>query len=116
LSQAFRSAYLHAPGVPWFGLYQYALIIATGAVLIHTCSELIDRRPGVGQIITRLGALVIGASLAVLAVGITWTTVSISALGTATAAFVAHALICQADGRRISRLRGLIYGLVFVGG
>ncbi len=116
LSLLFRGAYQQAPGVPWFGLFQYALIVTTGAVLIHTCTELIERRPGVGQIVTSLGALVIGASHAILVIGITWTTVSISALGTASAAFVAHALLCEATGRRMSPVRALIYGLLFVSG
>jgi hypothetical protein len=116
LSRGFGFAYQEAPGVPWYGLYQYALIVATGAVLIHTCTELIDQRPGAGQIATWVGAVVIGASHAILVIGITWTTVSISALGTAAAAFVAHAQICQADDRPVSRLRAVVYGLVFVSG
>ncbi len=116
LARGFGLAYLRAPDVPWYGLYQYAVIIATGAVLIHTCMELVDRRPGVGRIATLLGALVLIASHAILVVGITWTTVSISAIGTATAAFIAHLQICQAAGTRVSRLRALVYALLFVSG
>ncbi len=116
LSQGFGFAYQQAPGVPWYGLYQYIVIIATGAVLIHTCTELVDRRPGIGRTVTWVGAAVIAASHTILVSGITWTTVSISALGTAVAAFVAHALVCQAEGTRMSRLRALLYGLLFVSG
>ncbi len=116
LVRAFGFAYQEARGVPWFGLYQYAVIVATGAVLIHTCTELVDQRPGLGRVATLLGAMVLGASHAILAIGITWTTVSISALGTAAAAFVAHAQLCQAAGTAVSRLRALIYGLLFVSG
>jgi len=116
LVRGFGFAYQQAPRVPWFGLYQYAVIIATGAVLIHTCVELVDQRPGLGRVATLLGAMVLGASHAILAIGITWTTVSISALGTAAAAFVAHAQRCQASGVPVSRLRALIYGLLFVSG
>src|SRR3954463_12673083 len=78
LVRALGFAYEQAPRVPWYGLYQYVVIIATGAVLIHTCAELIDQRPGIGRIATLLGALVISASHAILAIGVTWTTVSIS--------------------------------------
>jgi len=116
LVRAFGFAYQEAPGVPWFGLYQYAVIVATGAVLIHTCTELVDQRPGLGRVATLLGAMVLGASHAILAIGITWTTVSISALGTAAAAFVAHAQLCQAAETPVSRLRALVYGLLFVSG
>lgn len=116
LSLGFRSAYHHAPGVPWWGLYQYALIIAIGAVLFHTLTEVIDRRPGLGHAATLIGALVLGASHAILVVGITWTTVSISALGTAAAAFVAHAQLCHAEGKPMSRARALIYGLIAAAG
>jgi hypothetical protein len=116
LAAGFRAGYQYAPSVPWWGLYQYALIWLTGAVLLHSLLELIDPRPGLGQVATRLGGLVLGASHAILVIGITWTSVSISALGTGAAAFVAHALHCQATGRPISRRRGLIYGLVAVSG
>jgi hypothetical protein len=108
--------YRLAPDVPWFGLYLYALIVATGTVLIHTCVELVDTRPGYGQVATRLGALVLAASHAVLAVGVTWTTVSIAASCAAATAFVAHLHICEATGRRASRLRALAYGLLLVAG
>jgi hypothetical protein len=59
---------------------------------------------------------VLGASHSILAIGITWTTVSISALGTAAGAFVAHAQLCQAAQRPMSRLRSLVLGLVFASG
>src|SRR4029079_10335977 len=49
LARALSAAYQQAPGVPWYGLYQYALIVATGAVLFHTCMELVDLRPGPGR-------------------------------------------------------------------
>lgn len=116
LARALGGVYQQAPGVPWYGLYQYAIIIATGAVLIHTCLELVDPRPGLGRVATLLGAMVLGASHAILAIGITWTTVSIAALGTAVAAFVAHVQRCQAAGRPVSRRRALIYGLLLVSG
>jgi hypothetical protein len=116
LVRVFGFAYKEAPGVPWYGLYQYGVIVATGAVLIHTCIELVDHRPGPGRVATLLGAMVIGASNAILAVGITWTTVSISALGTAVAAFVAHAKICQAGRKPVSWPRTLAYGLLLVSG
>src|SRR5215813_1166191 len=61
LAQALGRAYQAAPEVPWYGLYLYAVIIATGAVLIHTCSELVDLRPGVGRVATSVGAIMIGA-------------------------------------------------------
>src|SRR5262249_41641824 len=101
LVSALSFGYRVASGVPWYGLYQYFTIVRTGAVLIHTCLELADPRPGDGQIVTRLGALAIVASHAILAVTLTWTTVSISALGTAVVAFVVHAQRCEATGQRI---------------
>ncbi len=116
LNQGLVQLYQVSPDVPWYGLYLYALIIASGAVLIHSCIELVDRRPGFGQIATRIGAIMIVASHIILAIGVTWTTVSISALGTALVAFVAHLQSCQATRTPASRLRGLIYGLLFVVG
>lgn len=116
LNQALVSSYQMAPDVPWYGLYLYALIIASGAVLIHTCIELIDHRPGLGRVATWLGASMQIASHIILAIGVTWTTVSISALGTATVAFVAHLQSCQATGTKASRLRAVILGLLFVAG
>ncbi len=116
LNRVLVSAYQLAPDLPWYGLYLYGLIIATGAVLIHTCMELIDSRHGLGSIATRIGAVMIVASHIILAVGVTWTTVSISALGTAMVAFVAHLQTCQSTGTRASPLRALIYGLVFAAG
>jgi hypothetical protein len=116
LVRALSAAYRLAPGVPWYGLYQYALIVAIGAVLIHTCTELVDPRPGPARSITVFGRLVLGAGHAIIAVGITWTSVSISAPGTALAAFVAHAQICEATGKPMSWLRSLIYGLLFAAG
>src|SRR5262245_17323261 len=108
--------YRLAPDVPWFGLYLYALIVVTGTVIIHTCIELLDARPGYGQVATRLGVLVLGASHAALGVGVTWTTVSIAASCAAATAFVAHLQLCEATGRRASRLRALAYGLLLVAG
>lgn len=116
LSRTLGLAYAQAPSLPWWGLYLYGLIVVTGAVLFHTCAELIERRPGLERKATWLGAVVIGASHAILVVGITWTTVSIAALGTALAAFVAHAQLCQAAGRPMSWPRALIYGVLFVNG
>ena len=116
LVRALGWAYQEAPRVPWYGLYQYAVITVTGAVLIHTCTELVDPRPGLGRVATLLGALVLGASQAILVIGITWTTVSISAVGTGVAAFAAHALRCQASGTRVSGSRALGYGLLIVSG
>ncbi len=102
--------------LPWYGLFLYALIVATGAVLIHSCLELIDQRPGFGRVATLLGAMVLAASHAILAIGVTWTTVSISAMGTALVAFVAHLETCRATGARVSIVRAVIYGLLFVAG
>lgn len=116
LGRAFGLAYQSAPDVPWYGLYQYLIIIATGSVLIHTCIELIDTRPGTGHTATVMGAIVIGASHAILAVGITWTTVSISAIGTGGAAFLAHLLQAQATRTKVSNRRAVIYGLLLVSG
>lgn len=116
LVRAFCWAYQVASGVPWFGLYQYLLIFVTGVVLVHTCLELVDTRPGFGHAVTVAGAMVFVASHAILVVGITWTTVSISALGTSLAAFVAHVQRCEADRTPISVLRSAIYGLLFVCG
>jgi len=116
LNQALVSGYQVAPDVPWYGLYLYALIIATGAVLIHSCIELVDRRGEYARISTSLGALLLVASHIILAIGVTWTTVSISALGTALVAFVAHLQTCHATRTPASRLRSLIYGLLFVAG
>lgn len=116
LAQALGFFYQEAPGVPWYGLYQYAVIVATGAALIHTCIELIEHRPGFGRIATMLGAMVICASHAILAIGITWTTVSISAIGTAVAAFAAHVLVSHAAKKPALRLRALVYGLLFISG
>jgi hypothetical protein len=110
------SAYRVTSSVPWYGLYQYLAVALTGAVLIHTCLELMDPREGEGRSVTRLGGLVLGASHAILCVGLTWTTVSISACGAGVVGFVAHAHLCQASGQRISWVRGLVYGLVFICG
>lgn len=116
LSWALLSAYKLSPDVAWYGLYLYAVIIATGAVLIHTCIELVGNHSESGQVATRLGALVLCASHIILAIGVTWTTVSISAMGTATAAFVAHLQTCHAAKTRGSPVRAAIYGLLFISG
>jgi hypothetical protein len=116
LVRVLSGAYRLAPDVPWYGLYQYALIVATGAVLIHTCAELVEERPGPDKSITLFGGLALGAGHAIIVVGITWTSVSISALGTALAAFVAHAQICEGTGKPMSWLRASIYGLLFAAG
>ena len=116
LSRGLGFAYQQAPDLPWWGLYQYGLLVASGAVLFHTCGELIERRPGLARKATWLGAVVIVCSHAIVVIGITWTTVSIASLGAALGAFVAHALLCQVSGQPMSRLRSVIYGLVFVGG
>jgi hypothetical protein len=116
LARTLGFAYDAAPDVPWYGLYQYALIIVTGAVLIHTCTELVDHRPGFGRITTLLCAIMVGASHAILAITITWTLVSISAVGTALAAFVAHAQLSQAANAPASRSRAVVYGLLLVAG
>jgi hypothetical protein len=109
-------AYEHVPGMPWYGLYQYALIVVIGAVIIHTVTELIDQRPGVSRSITLFGAVVLGASHAIVIRGITWTAVSISALGTGLGAFIAHALTCHVAGKPMSWSRALLYGLLFTNG
>jgi hypothetical protein len=109
-------AYQHVPGMPWYGLYQYAVIVVIGAVIIHTVTELIDQRPGVSRTITLFGAVVLGASHAVIIRRITWTAVSISALGTGLGAFIAHALTCHAAGKPMSWSRALLYGLLFTNG
>lgn len=116
LNRALVTSYELAPDVPWYGLYLYGLIVASGAVLIHTCIELVDRRDGYGRIATLLGGLVLVASQIILAIGVTWTTVSISALGTALVAFVAHLQTCQATGTKASWGRAMIYGHLFVAG
>jgi hypothetical protein len=110
------AAYHHSPEVPWYGLYQYALTAVSGAVVIHTCMELVDPRPGPGRVATLLGASALGASEAVIAIGLTWTVVSIIALGTSMAALVAHLHVCQTTGRKPSVLRALGYGLLAVCG
>jgi hypothetical protein len=116
LSRAFASAYQATPDVPWYGLFQYALLVASGAVLLHTCIELVDRRPGFGNVATLIVAIMLGASHIIVIVGITWTTVAMDALGIALVAFVAHLQSCQLSGTRASPLRGAIYGLLFVAG
>ncbi len=116
LNKSLVELYQASPDVPWYGLYLYALIIATGAVLFHTCLELIDKRDGLGRVATLLGAMMLVASHVILAIGVTWTTVSISALGTALVAFLAHLQTCQAAKTRASPIRALIYGLLFVAG
>src|ERR1051325_10300151 len=50
LVRALSAAYRHNAEVPWYGLYQYALVALSGAVVIHTCMELVDPRPGLGQV------------------------------------------------------------------
>ncbi|HTR49099.1 MAG TPA: hypothetical protein VMJ10_00250 [Kofleriaceae bacterium] len=92
------------------------MIAATGAVLTHTCIELIDPRPGFGRVATWLGTILIVASHVIVTVGLTWTTVSISALGTAVVAFVAHLQRCESRNVSSSLPRGAIYGLLFVAG
>lgn len=116
LNKTLVALYQMSSDVPWYGLYLYALIIATGAVLIHTCLELIDRREGLGRTTTLLGATMLVASHVILAIGVTWTTVSISALGTAMVAFIAHLQTCQITKTRASPVRALVYGLLFVAG
>ena len=106
------AAYHHSPEVPWYGLYQYALVAVSGAVVIHTCMELVDPRPGPGRVATLLGASALGASAVIIAVGLTWTVVSIIALGVSMAALVAHLHVCQATHRKASVLRALGYGLL----
>lgn len=116
LVRALGFAYQEVPALPWYGLYQYALLVATGAIVIHTCLELVDPRPGTGRMLTMLGAVLLSANHLMLAAALTWTAVAISSTGTAVVAFVAHALRCQASGRPLSWPRTLIYGLVLVGG
>jgi hypothetical protein len=106
------AAYHHSPDVPWYGLYQYALVAVSGAVVIHTCMELVDPRPGPGRVATLLGACALVASEVLIVVGLTWTVVSIIALGTSMAALVAHLHVCQATGRKASVQRALGYGLL----
>jgi hypothetical protein len=112
LVQVLVAAYRHSPEVPWYGLYQYALVAVSGAVVIHTCMELVDPRPGPGRIATLLGAGALCASEVIIAVGLTWTVVSIIAAGTSMAALVAHLHVCQATGRKASVPRALGYGLL----
>ncbi|HEU4733229.1 MAG TPA: hypothetical protein VFT22_35295 [Kofleriaceae bacterium] len=112
LVRALIAAYHHSPDVPWYGLYQYALIAVSGAVVIHTCLELVDPRPGPGRVATLLGASALGASEVLIATGVTWTVVSILSLGTSMAALVAHLHVCQATGRKASVHRALGYGLL----
>src|SRR5512138_3037367 len=112
LVRALSSIYAWQPDVPWYALYLYLLIIVTGAVLMHTCSELVDPRPGWGHTATLIGAIALGAHHIVLAVGITWTTVAISAGGVGVAALVAHVQRCQVTGTPVSRVRCLIYGML----
>ncbi|MEO7733729.1 MAG: hypothetical protein ABIY55_22385, partial [Kofleriaceae bacterium] len=106
------AAYRLSPGVPWYGLYQYALVAVSGAVVIHTCMELVDPRPGPGRVATLLGASALIASEVIIAAGLTWTVVSIIALGVSMAALVAHLHACQATNRKASVLRALGYGLL----
>src|SRR5262245_7938039 len=106
------AAYRLAPEVPWYGLFQYALVAVSGAVVIHTCMELVDPRPGPGRFATLLGASILIASELLIAVGLTWTVVSIFALGTGTAALVAHLHLCHAPGRKATVVRALGYGLL----
>src|SRR5262249_46968618 len=106
------AAYRLSPGLPWYGLYQYAVVAASGAVVIHTCMELVDPRPGPGRVATLLGACALIASEVIVAAGLTWTVVSIIALGVSMAALVAPLHICQATNRRASVLRALGYGLL----
>jgi hypothetical protein len=116
LGRVLSAAYDHSPEVPWYGLYQYALVAVSGAVVIHTCMELVDPRPGPGRVATLLGASALGASEVIIAVGLTWTVVSIISLGTSMAALVAHLHVCQATGRKASVPRALGYGLLATGG
>jgi hypothetical protein len=110
------AAYHHSPEVPWYGLYQYTLVAVSGAVVICTCMELVDPRPGPGRVATLLGASALGASESLIAIGLTWTVVSIFALGTSMAALVAHLHVCQATGRKASVVRALGYGLLATAG
>ena len=112
LVRVLSAAYHQSPEVPWYGLYQYGLVALSGAVVIHTCMELVEPRAGPGRVATLLGASALGASEIIIAVGLTWTVVSIIALGTSMAALVAHLHICQATGRKASVLRALGYGLL----
>ncbi|HZJ62626.1 MAG TPA: hypothetical protein VFD36_03830 [Kofleriaceae bacterium] len=116
LVQIMIAVYRHCPEVPWYGLYEYALVAISGAVVIHTCLELVDPRPGLGRVATLLGAGALGAGEILIAVGLTWTTVSIFALGTSMAALVAHLHVCQSTGRKPSVLRALGYGLLAICG
>ena len=106
------AAYHHSPAVPWYGLYQYTLVALSGAVILHTCLELIDPRPGLGRITTLLGASALVASEVLIASGLTWTVVSILSLGASFAALVAHLHLCQTTGRRASLPRALGYGVL----
>src|SRR5215813_11985380 len=54
--------------VALYGLYLYAVIVATGAVLFHSCFELIDRRPGFARVATWIGASMLAASQIILAI------------------------------------------------
>lgn len=110
------AAYQYNAEIPWYGLYEYALVAISGAIVIHTCLEIVDPRPGPGRIATLLGASALVASEVLMAIALTWTVVSIVALGTSMAALVAHLHVCQTTGRKASVLRALGYGLVAVCG
>ena len=112
LVRALIAAYRLSPGLPWYGLYQYSLVAVSGAVVIHTCMELVDPRPGPGRVATLLGASALIASEVIIAAGLTWTVVSIIALGVSMAALVAHLHVCQATDRKASVPRALGYGLL----
>ena len=110
------AAYHHGPGVPWYGLYQYAVVAVSGAVVIHTCMELVDPRSGPGRVATLIGANALVASEVVIAVGLTWTVVSIFALGSSMAALVTHLHVCRVRGHKASVPRALGYGLLALSG
>ncbi|HEX2691377.1 MAG TPA: hypothetical protein VHN14_32410 [Kofleriaceae bacterium] len=116
LVRVLSAAYHDSPEVPWYGLYQYAVVAVSGAIVIHTCMELVDPRPGPGRVATLIGACAVIASEVVIAAGLTWTVVSIFSLGASAAALVAHLHVCQVTGRKASVLRALGYGLLAIGG
>lgn len=116
LSQALGFAYTKISGdLPWYGLTLYGLLISTGAMLIHVVTET-GSRDRMAQIALVGGAVVLTLHHAIVVVSLTFTTVAISAIGTALASFISHVSACQRTGRSVSLGRASACGTLLLFG
>ena len=115
LSRLLNALYRVAPGLPWYGLWLYALPGAALACAISAVAAASDAAGGLSR--WARGALIALAALATLQLitEITFTVSAIAAAGAALAALVAE--VARADaGEAPRRVRLMLIGLVLAAG